>query len=44
MERARGLPRKEELEKKHQAAFSAQAIEMAANELAVLKKIADKSR
>ena len=39
-----GLLRKEELEKKHQGALSARSIDMAADELAVLKKMADKSR
>jgi hypothetical protein len=38
------LLRKEELEKKHQGALSAQSIDTAADELAVLKKMADKSR
>ena len=37
------LLRKEELEKKHQAALSAQSIDMAANELAAPKKMVDKS-
>jgi hypothetical protein len=41
---SRSWLRKEELEKKHYAALRAHSIEMAANELAVLKKMADKTQ
>ena len=40
----RELLRKEELEKKHHAALSAQSMDMAANELYALKKMADKTQ
>ena len=38
------LLRREELEKKHHAALSAQSMDMAANELYALKKMADKTQ
>jgi len=38
------LRKKEELERKHHAALSAHSIETAANELAILRKMADKTQ